>query len=892
MTRAALAPQYDPSTTEAPAYARWQEAGVFTARAGTEREPYVIVIPPPNVTAMLHMGHGLNNTLQDVLIRFERMRGREALYLPGTDHAGIATQNVVERLLAQEGKTRQDVGRDAFVERVWSHVHETGDTILEQLKAIGCSCDWSRTRFTLDDGYSAAVRRVFVTLFQQGLVYRGHRIIHWCPRCLTALSDEEAEPRETDGTLYYIRYRRAGDATDGGDVMVATTRPETMFGDIAVVYHPDDARYEGLRGRSVEIPLSRRVIPVGTHPSVEREFGTGLLKVTPAHDANDFEIAADLPGDKKPVIMTENGKMADVERVPADLRGMDRFDARARIVEQLSQAGQLAKKESHRYSPRHCYRCGTVVEPRLSDQWFVKMRPLADRALDEYRAGRLRILPERWGSVYENWLAGIRDWCISRQLWWGHRIPAWYCEGGCGHVTVAEADPAACEECGGTVRQDPDVLDTWFSSALWPFATLGWPEETSDLKRFYPGHTLVTGPDIIFFWVARMVMMGYHYLGERPYQTVVLNGIVRDTQHRKMSKSAGNGIDPLEVVKRFGADALRYTMVAAAPVGTDVVLDPDDLETSFAPGRNFANKLWNAGRFVLANFDGEPTPVESLDAAQFELADRWILSRTQRAVAAATEAFERFRLSDAANEIYHFVWNELADWYIEQVKPRLYGSAPGGDVARGILAYVLDTGLRMLHPVVPFVTEELWSHLPGEREPLLARAAWPRPIDRLIDEEAEDRFARVQALVTAVRAIRSEYGVQPAQLVRAMVQPASVDASESFNAEERTIQRLAKVSQLSRNGDTEGVGAHAVLPDGSAVFVPLGDAIDLVKECDRLGAELGRLDRQLAGVEATLNNPKFIARAPAAVVERERAKERSWRDQRTTLAEKLRILGC
>jgi valyl-tRNA synthetase len=890
-----LSSKFDPSAVEGAIYERWREAGVFQAAPASDAEPYVIVIPPPNVTDRLHMGHGLNNTLQDTLIRFERMRGRDALWMPGTDHAGIATQNVVERLIAKEGKSKHDLGREAFVERVWAYVRQTGDTILKQLEAIGASCDWTRTRFTFDDAYSAAVRRVFVQLHEDGLIYRGHRVIHWCPRCQTALSDEEAEFRERDDHLYHIRYPgRAGEREGGRDIVVATTRPETMFGDVALVYHPDDERYAGLGGTRVRIPLTDVEIPIETSTRVERRFGTGMLKVTPAHDPNDFEIVQELKGEyDRPVVIDAAARMERVPRVPLSFHGLERYEARRQIVAMLRAEGLLVKEEPYRHAVRHCYRCDTVVEPRLSDQWFVRMPPLAEPALVAYRSGRLRFVPERWGGVYENWLEGIRDWNISRQLWWGHRIPAWYCDA-CDHVSVSMVDPDACEACGGAVHQDPDVLDTWFSSWLWPFATLGWPEPTPDLERYYPGHTLVTGPDIIFFWVARMVMAGYHFLGERPFETVFLNGIVRDTQHRKMSKSLGNGIDPLDVVGHFGADALRYTVIVQSSLGTDVILDPDDMETTFAPGRNFANKIWNAGRLILANLNGATTPIPQLDTAQFELADRWILSRAQRAIEETTAALERFRLNEAAGAIYHFVWNELADWYLEQVKPRLYGTARGGETARAILSHVFETALRLLHPIMPFITEELWQNLPGEREELLARAAWPAADRALIDAEAEDRFARVQALVVAVRQVRAEYNVPPAAEVPVEVQPASADALEAFNAEQRTIERLARIASLSVDGGSQGhgVGAHQVLPDGSAVFVPLGDAIDIKRECSRLRGELDRLDGQLRAQEKKLANQQFVARAPRDVVQRERQKERAWREQRETLAAKLSALGC
>jgi len=941
MRQTELPPQYDPTAAESSTYRRWAEAGVFQPAADPAARPYVIVIPPPNVTDILHMGHGLNNAVQDVLIRFERMRGRAVLWLPGTDHAAIATHTVIERQLAKEGTTRFQIGRAAFLKRVETYQKEKGGIILDQLKALGASCDWSRTRFTLDQGYSRAVRHVFVTLYRQGLIYRGHRVIHWCPRCLTALSDEEAEFHETEGRLYYLRYPVVG-ATDRGIdgsrdavaaglsnrrtaeppfVVVATTRPETMLGDVAVAVHPDHAKTKWAVGRRVQLPLTDIALAIVPDAAVDPEFGTGFVKITPAHDATDFEIGRrfNLP---MPLVMDPEGRMRDPgdpvgRRVPADLEGMDRMAARERVVAMLRQRGLLERIEPHHHAVRRCYRCNTLVEPRLSDQWFVKMKPLADRALEEYRRGRLTFVPDRWGAVYEHWLTQIRDWNISRQIWFGHRIPAWFCPDG--HVTVSETDVARCETCGKPARQDEDVLDTWFSSGLWPFATLGWPEQTEDLKRFYPGHTLVTGPDIIFFWVARMVMLGYHFLGERPFETVVLNGIVRDKQGRKMSKSAGNGIDPLEVIQRFGADALRFTVVAAAPIGTDILLDPNDLETSFAPGRNFANKLWNAARLILPHLAGQATrridgsTVRSAD--QLELADRWILSRTQRAIQATTEALEKFRLSDAANAVYHFLWDEVADWYLEQVKPRLYGQASGGDAARAVLAHVFDTALRLLHPVMPFITEELWSRLTaesaagavaGEKRALLAGAAWPEAREEFVDPTSEERFTEVQALVNAVRSIRADYGVPPSRAVRATVQASGPLAWEAFRAEQQTIERMAKISALRVDGGaggaegaegaggavTAGAGAHAVLPDGSSVFVPLADAIDVRKECERLGKECDRLDRQLEALATKLANPQFVARAPAEVVERERAKERSWREQREALAAKLSALGC
>ncbi|HXF96976.1 MAG TPA: valine--tRNA ligase [Gemmatimonadales bacterium] len=895
-----LPPQYDAKGVEPRLYRRWLESGLFTARADSPREPYVIVIPPPNVTSVLHMGHGLDNVTQDVLIRFERMRGREACWLPGTDHAGIATQNVVERMLAAEGKTRFDLGRERFVERVWAHVRATGDTILEQLRMIGCSCDWSRTRFTLDAAYSRAVREAFVTLWEQGLVYRGHRVIHWCPRCLTALSDEEAEFGDPEpGTLYYVRYPFA----DGpGELTVATTRPETMLGDTAVAVHPSDDRYRALVGRRVRVPIANVEIPVIADPAVDPAFGTGAVKVTPAHDAADFEIGT-RHGLEMPLVMTEDGRMedqaaggsADGGRVPASLRGLDRFEARRKIVELLQAQGLLVRTERHEHALRRCYRCEAIVEPRLSDQWFVRMQPLAGPVMAGFRRGDFRIVPERWVATFEHWMEHIRDWNVSRQLWWGHRIPVFTCTA-CGHTWADRRDPERCSRCGGAVEQDPDVLDTWFSSWLWPFATFGWPERTPDLARFYPGHTLVTGPDILFFWVARMLMAGYHFMGQRPFRTVFLHGIVRDTRHRKMSKSLGNGIDPLDVVRLYGADALRWTVIAGMPLGQDLILDPDDLESTFAPGRNFANKLWNIGRFILAQLPERVPAIEEIAGDQLTLADRWILTRASRTVAAATDSLEQFRLDEAAKRCYDFAWKELADWYVEAVKPRLTRDAAPWPAAQAVLLHCFDTVLRLLHPVVPFITEELWQQLPGRRpDELLAGAAWPRPRPDLEDEDAEAQFERVKQAIERIRSIRADYGVPPRVRLRARIVPRGADRRETFEGERETIVRLAALSELALDGApgaTPGPGAHAVFGDASEVFVALEGAIDLGRECRRLAEEIARLDRQLAALGAKLTNPNFVTRAPADVVAREREKERTWREQRDLLAGKLQALGC
>ena len=885
-----LSTRYDPTTVEQDLYQWWAERGDFRAHTDHAGKSYVIMMPPPNVTDRLHMGHGLNNTIQDVLIRFERMRGRKVLWLPGTDHAGIATQNVVERLLAMKGKTRFDLGRERFVQEVWRHVHDTGAVILDQLKALGASCDWSRTYFTLDEGLSRAVREAFVRLYEEGLIYRGNYIINWCPRCLTALSNEEAEKQEVDGKIWYLRYPLA----DGsGHITVATTRPETMLGDTAVAVHPDDERYGRLVGQSIDLPVAGRRIPIVADEGVDPEFGTGAVKVTPAHDPLDFEIGQRHRLENL-VAISPDATMSD--GVPERFRGLDRYEARRQVVDEFSELGLLEKIQPHRHAVGHCYRCGTVVEPRLSEQWFVKMGPLAEPALQAYRDGRLTFLPARRGDDYTQWLENIRDWCISRQLWWGHRIPVWYCDNtNCTEpIHVSRTDLDRCPSCGGLLRQDEDVLDTWFSSWLLPFSSLGWPDATADLDAFYPGDVLCTAPEILFFWVSRMIMAGIHFQGEVPFSTVYLHGTVRDTQHRKMSKSLGNGIDPLEVVDRYGADALRYTVVAGMAVGTDLILDPDDLESSFAAGRNFANKLWNIGRFVLGNLQGEPRPLvgpgpRAIAPDEFTLADRWILARCEETVVAATRAYEQYRLNEAATTIYHFIWSDLADWYLEQIKPRLAGEARGGDVARAVVAQTFDVALRLLHPVTPFITEALWRRFPGRpADAGIGLPPWPDTDPRARDDNALAAFGQVQELIGAVRGIRAEYGIVPKQPVQLWIsQP-----NPAFEEEASTIRRLAKVEQISVGEHTDEPGGHAVLHDGTSVFVPLGEAIDIDRECSRLGSEHDRLAKLIQSQEKKLGNEQFVTRAPAHIVESERTKLASWQEQATVLRQKRQLLGC
>ena len=911
-----LATRLDPKAIEPRLYAQWMEGGYFRLPPSDVleegRDPFVIVIPPPNVTAALHMGHGLNNTIQDVLIRWRRMQGRASLWVPGTDHAGIATQNVVERILAKEGKTREDLGREAFLERMWAFVDETGGAILDQLKAIGCSCDWDRTRFTLDPGLSRAVREVFVRLYEKGLIYRGEYIINWCPRCLTALSNEEAEGEQVEGKLYHLRYPLApgleevaaaareagakslGQLPDGRWFLtVSTTRPETMLGDTGVAVHPEDERYQGLIGGEVDLPLTGRRIPIVADEIVDREFGTGMVKVTPAHDPNDFEIAQ-RTGIPLLDVMTPEARMGD--NVPEAFRGMDRFEARKAVVKALNEDDLFGGEDVHVHSIPRCYRCDTVVEPRLSEQWFVRMKPLAEPALQAARDGTVTFVPTRWKKVYEHWMENIRDWCISRQLWWGHRIPVWYCRD-CGETVVAREDPDRCPACGGgALDQDPDVLDTWFSSWLWPFSVFGWPDDTEDLRAFYPGHVLSTAPEILFFWVARMIMAGYEFLGEAPFKTVYLHATVRDTQGRKMSKSLGNGIDPIEVVDRFGADALRFTVLSGAAVGTDIQLDPDDLEASFASGRNFANKVWNAGRFTLMSVGDEPVLPLSEVEPHLELADRWILSRLSATAGSMTQELEKFRLHDVAETAYHFFWGELADWYLELVKPRLREDAGEGSrqAARTTLVTVFDGILRLLHPLIPFVTEELWQKLPwptgASRPAALIAAPWPRAEAGWDDAAAEIQMASLQELITQVRRMRKEYGVPEGAEVEIVVTSAPPEFQATLDSEVSAVRRLAKVGEVRGKGSRPGgTGSHGVLTNGTELFVPLEGVLDLERERKRLSVEIERLAGQLRGTEAKLGNPGFLEKAPEDVVARERDKALVFREQMEKLQEKLKV---
>jgi valyl-tRNA synthetase len=858
---------YDPKTVEEPTYQRWLDDGLFRADARSGNPRFSMALPPPNVTGSLHIGHALDHTFQDYLARFHRMRGYEVLWLPGMDHAGIATQNVVERELAKQGKTRFDLGREAFVARVWSWKAESGGRILGQMRRLGDSVDWSHERFTMDEGLSRAVREVFVRLYEQGLLYRGQRIINWCPRCLTALSDIEVEHEEVPGELARLRYPLA----DGsGWIGVATSRAETMLGDTAVAVHPDDPRYRHLVGRTVRLPLADREIPIVADEAVDREFGTGAVKVTPAHDPGDYEIAErhDL---EKVNILTEE---AAVNAAGGRFEGLDRYAARRAVKQALAELGLLEKVDEAPHSVGHCYRCHTEVEPRLSLQWFVRTRPLADEAVAAVRAGQTRFEPARYARTFYAWMDGIRDWCVSRQLWWGHRIPAWYCPDG--HLTVDREDPPKCAQCGATdLRQDEDVLDTWFSSGLWPFSTLGWPEETEDLADFYPTSVLVTGYDIIFFWVARMLMLGCHLQPPAPFEVVAIHGMVRDREGKKMSKSFGNVIDPLELMDRYGTDALRFALIRGANPGADVPLAEEWVEGA----RNFANKLWNLGRFVLAA--APAGGAQATAPAQEALADRWLASRLERTRAAATAAYQAYDPAEAARLLFAFAWSELADWAVELAKPRLRGEEAAS--AWASLAGALDATLRLLHPVMPFVTEELGRALTGAAT--ITLGPWPaeRPGD--LDEAAEADMAVLQEVIAAVRRFRAEHQVSPARRPRLTIAPPSAAQAELFRAEADSVRRLARLESVTVSearlgvpiGKEKGKGAPAgpaakLLAAGAELYLPLEGLLDPDAERDRLRRELAVLDQERARAEAKLANQAFVAKAPAAVVDKARAR--------------------
>jgi valyl-tRNA synthetase len=881
MASKVLDKSYDPHRVEEKWYAHWEKQGYFRADEHSTRPPYCIVIPPPNVTGVLHIGHALNNTLQDILVRFKRMKGYEALWLPGTDHAGIATQNVVEKQLATEGLDRHALGREKFVERVWKWKAQSGGTIIGQLKKLGASCDWSRERFTMDEGLSEAVREVFIRLYQEGLIYRSHYIINWCPRCRTALADLEVEHQETPGKLYHLKYPIKG---ENRFLVVATTRPETMLGDTAVAVNPEDKRYQMDVGKKVVLPVVGREIPVIGDAYVDIEFGTGALKITPAHDFNDFEIGLKY-GLEQIKVIDEEGRMSENTSL---YQGLDRFECRRRIVEDFERDGVLLKIEDYRHMVGHCYRCKTVVEPNLSLQWFVRTKPLAQAAIESVRKGKTRIVPEHWEKTYFEWMENIRDWCISRQIWWGHRIPAWYCEA-CGEVIVAKETPKACCKCGGErLRPETDVLDTWFSSGLWPFSTLGWPKETLELKRFYPTSVLVTGFDILFFWVARMMMMGLKFMGEVPFRDVYIHGLVRDEKGEKYSKTRGNVVDPLDLIERFGADALRFTLAALTMPGSDLKLS----EARTDGYRHFANKIWNASRFALMNLeDFNLNEMEKNDPAEdFSLPDQWIRGRLNQVIREVEASLEAYAFNEATHALYQFVWHEFCDWYLELIKPSLY---PNEDKKRRVLTQrtlleVLDAILRMLHPFMPFITEEIWQQLPGRKEnESIMMAEFPRPHPRYDKEKAADRMGLIIEVITALRNIRGEMNLPPGEQIVALLRSKNEEVRKTLCDQQSFIQTLARVKELTLGQDLEKplYSAFVVVRDVE-IFVPM-DRSRMEEERKRLQKEIQKIEKEIAFVGKKLSNEQFLAKAPPEVVQEEKEKASQYQAVRKKLEENL-----
>ena len=855
---------YEFSAVEKKWYEYWEKHKKFHATMDDGKPSFSIVIPPPNVTGVLHVGHALNNTLQDVLVRYKRMQGYNVLWLPGTDHAGIATQNVVERQLAAENISRHDIGRKKFIERVWQWKEESGGQIINQLKRLGCSCDWDRERFTMDEGLSRAVREVFARLYHEGLIYKGDYIINWCPRCHTALADLEVEHEPTDGKLYNIRYPFT---TGDGYLVVATTRPETMLGDTAVAVHPSDERYNNLPEKAVVLPLVNRTIPIVFDAHVEREFGTGALKVTPAHDLNDFEISRrhDLPALK---IMDESGTMNEAA---GDYAGLDRFACRKKVVEDLEKLGLLEKIEEYQHGVGHCYRCQTVVEPTLSKQWFVSVKPLAEKAIAAVKEGQTKIHPKTWENTYFDWMYNIRDWCISRQIWWGHQIPAWTCED-CGELIVSNIDPEECTKCAGSkLVQEIDVLDTWFSSALWPFSTLGWPDNTKELSVFYPTSVLITSFDILFFWVARMMMMGLHFMEEIPFKDVYLHALVRDAEGQKMSKSKGNVMDPLLVMDKYGTDALRFTMIAFAAQGRDVRLSEDRIEGY----RHFINKIWNAARFALLHIrDSHPTPIEEIDPETLSLPHQWILSRTNHTIGEVHKALNDYRFNDAAHSLYQFVWHEFCDWYLEWLKDILFGDDElAKTTGQGILFALLEIILKLLHPITPFVTEEIWSVLPGNRSSIMTEP-FPEQVDSWNNPEADASAELLMGVVTGFRNIRSETGIHPSARIDGVIICPVKHKAEVLKNNSKAVRERARVGELHiLQKGKQPQGAASYIFNEIEIFVPLAGLVDVDQELAKLEKEMAKVSLQLKKVEGKLGNSKFLDNAPEEVVAGEKEKQ-------------------
>lgn len=845
-----LAKAYEPKEVEDRIYDFWMKGKYFHAEVDPKKKPYTIVIPPPNITGQLHLGHAMDETLQDTLIRWRRMQGYSALWLPGTDHASIATEAKIVEAMRKEGITKEEIGREKFLERAWAWKDQYGGRIVEQLKKLGSSCDWDRLRFTMDEGCNKAVNHVFKKLYDKGLIYRGERIINWCPHCKTSISDAEVVFEEKEGSFWHLRYP----LSDGsGYIELATTRPETMLGDTAVAVHPDDERYKALVGKTVILPLVNKEIPIIADSYVEQDFGTGVVKITPAHDPNDFEVGLrhNLPVinvmDDGGVINENGGKYA----------GMPALEARKQIVKDLDEAGFLIKIEPIKHNVGTCYRCGTVVEPRVSTQWFVKMEPLAKPAIDAVKDGDIRFIPERMDKVYYNWMENIKDWCISRQLWWGHQIPAWYCA--CGETIVSETVPTVCPKCGGThLTRDPDTLDTWFSSALWPFSTLGWPDNTEELKYFYPTNTLVTGYDIIFFWVARMIFSGLEHMGEVPFNTVFFHGLIRDAQGRKMSKSLGNGVDPLDVISVYGADALRFTLVTGNSPGNDLRFSEEKVSAS----RNFANKIWNAARFILMNIEGKD--IDCALPKKLYTSDKWILNRFNNVTAAVTENLEKFELGMAVSKLYDFIWDDFCDWYIELAKIRMNGAdEESADSARRVLVWTMSNTLKLLHPFMPYITEEIWQTLPHDGEALIV-AKWPEYDEALSFPQEAKNLENVMALIRAIRTRRNEMNVPPSKKAHIYIDtahPAPYEEASEF------IARLAYGSKVEIGTGFDVQGAVTAVTDDAKALLPMDDLVDKAAETARLNKELANAQKQFDTVKAKLANEKFTSKAPQNVID-------------------------
>ena len=872
--------QYEPGEVEKRWGRFWEEKNFFHADETRKSPAFSIVIPPPNITGRLHIGHAFNNTLQDILARWKRMQGFNVLWQPGTDHAGIATQNVVERQLREEGTNRQKLGRGPFVERVWEWKEEFGGTINKQLQKLGCSLDWERDRFTMDEGLSKAVREVFVTLYEEGLIYKGDYIINWCPRCHTALSDLEVEHQEEQGHLYHLKYpfKESEDF-----LVIATTRPETMLGDTAVAVNPKDERYHKFKGATLVLPVLSREIPLIEDSYVDTTFGTGALKVTPAHDPNDFEL-----GKRHRLetinVMHPDGVMNSL--ASSAYEGLDRFECRKKLVGDLQDSGVLVKIEDLSHSVGHCYRCRTVVEPYLSKQWFVKAKPLAEPAMQAVRDGSIQIVPKFWENTYFEWMENIRDWCISRQIWWGHQIPAWNCQA-CGEIIVVRETPGSCSACSSkNLVQETDVLDTWFSSALWPFSTLGWPEKTESLQRFYPTSVLCTGFDILFFWVARMIMMGIKFMDEVPFRDVYIHALIRDAEGQKMSKTRGNVIDPLEVMEQYGTDALRFTLAAFAAQGRDIKLAEDRIEGY----RNFCNKLWNASRFVLMNLDDYKGSCILDEKANLSTADRWILSRLHRATKEVNESLEAFRFNDVALTIYKFIWNEYCDWYIEFCKSKLSNPGPERVAAQNVLIHVLDSALKLLHPFMPFITEEIWQKLPQSEESIMV-SAFPECRESYLNESVEKEMALVMEVITGVRNIRGEMNLNPGLKLNVLVKTQNDEIKKTLQDQSLYIKELARIEQFEMGSNIEkpNVSASSVL-GGMDLIIPLEGIMDFQEERNRVEKELKKIEKDLIFLNKKLSNPNFVKKAPAEVIEKDEQRKKTLSEKQVKLQIHLKTI--